>query len=272
MKWENLTAQEFKDAKEVTKGVALIPYGCLEKHGYHLPLGTDIFIGRDIAEKAAEREPALVVPTAPYGIISEARHCEGTLSISSKLQYEILEEVCDELARNGYNKIILLDAHGGGKNFLRYFCQSRLEKRHPYAVFVYECHYRTQQLDDDFEKLHGKMRGGGHADAKESSEIAYLYPELTHLDRIDPSDEQTQEQGRLNDTLINGLFTAIGWYADHPYHIAGDPTGANAEKGKMLNEYYVARLAEVIKAVKEDTKTLELLNEFYTKAEGNMID
>ena len=75
-----------------------------------MPLGTDMFIAKTIAEKAAEKEPALVVPIAPYGIISEAQHRYGCLSLSSKLQYEILEEVCDQLARNGYKKIIILNA------------------------------------------------------------------------------------------------------------------------------------------------------------------
>ena len=52
MLWENLTSEEFIDALKVTKGVAIIPIGCLEKHGYHMPLGTDMFIAKELAEKA----------------------------------------------------------------------------------------------------------------------------------------------------------------------------------------------------------------------------
>ena len=74
MKWEYLSVSEFKESINKTKGVAIIPIGCLEKHGYHMPLGTDMFIAKTIAEKAAEKEEALVVPIAPYGIISEAQH------------------------------------------------------------------------------------------------------------------------------------------------------------------------------------------------------
>ena len=91
MLWENLTSEEFIDALKVTKGVAIIPIGCLEKHGYHMPLGTDMFIAKELAEKAAAIEPALVVPIHPYGIISEAQHRAGCLSISSQLQYQLLE-------------------------------------------------------------------------------------------------------------------------------------------------------------------------------------
>ena len=78
MKWEDLTVKGFKESLKVTKGVALIPIGCLEKHGYHIPLGTDMTIARVIAEQATKLEEALVVPIAPYGIISEAQHKLGT--------------------------------------------------------------------------------------------------------------------------------------------------------------------------------------------------
>ena len=49
---KHYTNTEFIDALKVTKGVAIIPIGCLEKHGYHMPLGTDMFIAKELAEKA----------------------------------------------------------------------------------------------------------------------------------------------------------------------------------------------------------------------------
>lgn len=265
MKWENLTASEFKDFIKESKGVAIIPYGCLEKHGYHLPLGTDMFIAQDMANKAADVEPALVVPMAPYGIISEARHTYGCLSLTSKLQYEILEELCDELARNGYHKIIIINGHGGARNFLNYFAQSRLEKKHDYIVFIYQAHMRSDEQDQKFLDLNGPVDGCGHADVRESSEICYLHPELAHMDRVDQSKEQVYELGRLNHLAEVGLYSAIGWYADHPYHIAGNPIKANAQKGKVLNDIYVSNLVRAIKALKEDEVSLKLQEEFYSK-------
>ena len=265
MNWENLTAEDFREFIKVSKGVAIIPYGCLEKHGYHLPLGTDMFIAKNLAEQACKIEEALVVPIAPYGIISEATHTYGCLSISSHLQYEILEELCDELARNGYHKIIIINGHGGGTNFLKYFAQSRLEKPHDYVVCIYNAHNRSEEQDQKFLAVNGPMDGSGHADVKESSEICYLHPELVHLDRIDQSPEQVYELGRLNNFANVGLYSAIGWYADHPHHIAGNPIKATAEKGKILTDIYVENLAKAIKAFKEDDTAIKLTKEFYSK-------
>ena len=263
MKWEDLTVEEFKESLKVTKGVAIIPIGCLEKHGYHMPLGTDMFIARDIATKAAIKEPALVVPTAPYGIISEAQHRYGCLSITSKLQYELLEELCDELARNNYNKIIILNGHGGAINFLNYFAQSRLEKYHPYIVYIYRAHTRTPQQHQQFLDMNGPLNGSGHADIMETSEIMYTNPDTIHLEKI--KSEETKPLLRNEFLAENRIFTAIGWYGNYPYHIAGDPTGATAEKGKFLNDMYVDNLAKAIKIIKDDDVSLKLQEEFYKK-------
>src|SRR6267378_7705509 len=41
-KWEELTAADFRQAILQSKGACLLPCGILEKHGPHLPLGTDL--------------------------------------------------------------------------------------------------------------------------------------------------------------------------------------------------------------------------------------
>jgi len=51
MQWENLTAPDFAAAVKETQGVCLLPLPCIEKHGGHLPLGTDMFIGMEIARR-----------------------------------------------------------------------------------------------------------------------------------------------------------------------------------------------------------------------------
>lgn len=263
MKWEDLTVEEFKESIKETKGVAIIPIGCLEKHGYHMPLGTDMFIANTIATKAAEIEKALVVPTAPYGIISEAQHRFGCLSLTSKLQYEILEELCDELARNGYHKIIILNGHGGAINFMNYFAQSRLEKYHPYIVYVFRAHTRNAKQHQEYVEKFGAPNGSGHADIMETSEIMYTNPKTIHLDRIIA--EETKPLLRNEFLAANGIFTAIGWYGNYPYHIAGDPTGADAIKGEYLIDLYVKNLVNAIKVIKEDNISLKLQEEFYAK-------
>ena len=57
-KWEELTASDFRDAIQQSKGTCLLPFGILEKHGPHLPLGTDLLNVRHASLQAAQQEYA----------------------------------------------------------------------------------------------------------------------------------------------------------------------------------------------------------------------
>src|SRR5690554_6509583 len=126
MKWEELTAFEFgKVAREV--GVCIIAFGVLERHGNHLPLGTDYLNGHKLCAAAAEKEVAIVFPPFYFGQIFEAKSFPGTLAISSELLIPLIQNVFSEISRNGINKIILYNAHGGNSAMLKYICQIELE-------------------------------------------------------------------------------------------------------------------------------------------------
>ncbi len=61
-KWEELTASDFRDAIALSKGVCILPFGILEKHGPHLPLGTDLLNVRYASLHAVDKEYAVVFP------------------------------------------------------------------------------------------------------------------------------------------------------------------------------------------------------------------
>jgi len=134
--WEELTADEFHSAIERSQSTCLLPFGILEKHGQHLPLGTDLLKVRYAALHAAEQEYAVVFPEYYFGQIFEARHEPGTIAYSTHLQLELLQETTDEMARNGCKKIIIVNGHGGNENLLPFFAQTQLEKPRDYVVYV----------------------------------------------------------------------------------------------------------------------------------------
>ena len=117
MLWEELTAPEFAAAVK-SAGACIVPLGVIEKHGDHLPLGTDLINVRALAIKAAAIEPAIVFPPYYFGQICEARHQPGTLAFHGGFLLEALRGICAEIARNGLRKIILLNGHGGNIHLL----------------------------------------------------------------------------------------------------------------------------------------------------------
>src|ERR1700731_1619677 len=134
--WEDLTADDFRSAIKQSQGTCLLPFGILEKHGPHLPLGTDLLNVRYAALHAAEQNYVVVFPEYYFGQIFEAKHEPGTLAYSADLQLKLLQETTDEMARNGCKKIIIVNGHGGNEYLLPYFAQTQLQKPHDYVVYV----------------------------------------------------------------------------------------------------------------------------------------
>src|SRR5260221_13553482 len=136
VKWEELTAAEFRDAIQISKGACLLPFGILEKHGPHLPLGTDLLNVRHASLQAAQQEYAVVFPQYYFGQIFEAKHEPGTVAYSMELQLRLLQETTDERARNGCKKIVIVNGHGGNDHLLPFFAQAQLDRPHDYVVYV----------------------------------------------------------------------------------------------------------------------------------------
>lgn len=137
VKWEELTAPDFVKAIERAQGTCVLPFGILEKHGPHLPLGNDLINARYLAVHAAEQEYAVVFPEYYFGQIFEAKQQPGTVAYSAQLQLQLLQETTDEMARNGCRKILILNGHGGNNHLLPFFAQSQLASPRNYVVYVF---------------------------------------------------------------------------------------------------------------------------------------
>src|SRR5215212_5049157 len=121
--WEELTAADFRDAITRAQGTCLLPFGIMEKHGPHLPLGNDLLNVRYASLNAAQQEYAIVFPEYYFGQIFEAKHQPGTIAYSTHLQLELLAETTAEMGRNGCKKVVLISGHGGNTNLIQYFVQ-----------------------------------------------------------------------------------------------------------------------------------------------------
>ena len=260
--YEELTAPEFVQAVAKSEGTCLIPLGILEKHGPHLPLGTDLIDCREVALRAAKKEYTIIYPPYYVGQIFEAKHQPGTVAYSAWLMFEFLQETCDELGRNGIKKIILLNGHGGNTHFLRFFCQSQLVSKKDYAVYLFD-----PAEDSTRETAINKLRKttlDGHAGEEETSAMLAHRPDLVHPDRANL--QSGEDQKRL--AKLKHAYTGIWWYASQPNHYRGYGSYGNKELGELVLNSEAELLAEMICSVKQDTATLELQNQFFKDSEA----
>jgi creatinine amidohydrolase len=254
--WEELTGADFIDAVKRSQGTCVLPFGILEKHGPHLPIGTDLLDVRYASLHAAERQFAVVFPEYYFGQIFEARQEPGTVAYSREMQLALLQETTDEMARNGCKKILIVNGHGGNTSLLPYFAQSQLAKQHDYVVYIFNT--RTPPSGGPAKKTTNDQ----HAGESETSKMMIARPDLVHQERA--ASESGADQHREN--LPDGVYTGIWWYARFPDHYSGDGSAATRELGEYQMNWWIDSIAQAITAIKADDVSLRLQNEFYEKA------
>jgi creatinine amidohydrolase len=254
--WEELTAADFREGIRRSQGTCLLPFGILEKHGPHLPLGTDLLDVRYVALHAAEQEYAIVLPEYYFGQIAEARHEPGTMAYSRGVQLALLQETTDEMARNGCKKVLIVNGHGGNNSLLPYFAQTQLDKPHDYVVYVFG-EYSPEKGGPP-----RKTTIDMHAGEGETSDMLVTHPDLVHLDRA--TSESGADQARQK--LPESIYTGIWWYTRFPFHYSGDGSVATKELGEFEVKGSIDAVVKAIRTVKADDVSLKLQKEFYEKS------
>ena len=206
-KWEELTAPDFVQAIHQSQGVCVLPFGILEKHGPHLPIGTDLLDVRFAVTNAVKQEYALVFPEYYFGQIFEARHQPGTIAYSLSTQLTLLQETVSEMVRNGCKKIVIVNGHGGNNHLLPLFAQAQLATPRDYVVYVFGLPDTNVPGRPAMKTPYDQHGGEG-----ETSDMLIARPDLVHQDRA------TRQSGLdLNRQKLPGsLYTGIWWYARFP--------------------------------------------------------
>ena len=263
-RWDQLTASAWPKAIEKSAETCILPIGILEKHGPHAPLGSDLVHVRELAARATKQEYAVIFPEYFYGQINEARHQPGAIALPARLVLDLLDATCDEIGRNGFKRIVIVNGHGGNPELIRYFIQTRLERRRSYVVYFFTPNRDAAVADKAAGLRRSDPAFDMHAGESETSTLLYTVPDLVRMDHA--RDESGADQKRLD--LPADLYTAIWWYARFPNHYAGEGDKATKELGQVFVDSQVERLVKSLRAVKADKRSLELQSEFFDRVDA----
>ena len=97
------------EQRSMARPVAIVPWGALEWHSVHLPVGLDGLVAESIAGRLGERLGAMVLPPF-YLPITPLPH-RFSIGFSSDLVKRVVEELLAELARIDYRVVVLLSGH-----------------------------------------------------------------------------------------------------------------------------------------------------------------
>lgn len=245
--WIENTETTLAELREASAGVALLPLASIESHGPHLPLGSDPLCIRHVLKDAIRREPVAVLPVLEYSYVAEARQYPGAIHIRSRLLMDLVENICDEVYRNGFTKIVLLQGHGGNVLCDTGFLKRLLELEKPYIV--YSVPIFAGNGDPIMAMV--KSKEWGHACEFETSLNLAACPELVRLDLLGrktfPSDERA--------TRLGCVRTPFDWNGHHPEMAVGKPQLATVKQGRAAARYWAEGIAACVRKIKADTFT-----------------
>jgi len=215
------------------KKIAVIAVGSIERHGNHLPLGTDTIAASYIAEKAAEALGAHLFPPIWYGSCRSLRDFPGTIDVSSEILYLYLKEVLKGIAKNGYKVILVVNGHGGNSRAVTEAARAVTDE---YDVAVIVTNWWVDLARDKLKEL---FTHPGHAGEDETSVMLAIAPETVDMGH---AVDHIAEIPRLR---VYSKKVEKALYANA---VLGAATKASKEKGEELLK---AAIDELVKLVKE---------------------
>ncbi len=247
---ENSADVNVNYAKEVCD-IAILPLGAIEQHGPHCSCGMDYFNAIYIAEAVAKKTDAMLLSCPVYG--AHPNHhwgMPGTIPLSFETHIALVVDIIRGAAHAGYNKFIILSAHGQTMTVPAAVHKLGIEGFFVLHSTWYDFLRDNKTILEDFM---------WHADEAETSVGLSQYPQWINMDLV--------EDGFATPTISSRWKMAPGQAASPGqfYHfegtfglpeaddlangVIGNPTKATKEKGDKLvdaaSDLYAELIAEI---------------------------
>jgi creatinine amidohydrolase len=223
---------EFLRPKEIEQAQAACPtifqpLGTVEWHGVHNVVGVDAIKAHALCMRAAQRAGGVVSPTLYGGVggVSQPHTfvMDPEANIFSRLLRPWLEQLCREMARDGFRAIIILTGHYGAAQQI-VVRETAVRMSRVMGIPVLGTPEYLLAIDANYTGDHGAWG--------ETSLMMHLYPDTVDLSRL----------------------------GEPPHKGVGgrDPKEASAGDGRLLTETIVSRLATLARKMPTwDDKKLE---------------
>ena len=250
MRYGDLTYEELRE-KADQGWLAVLPTGCTEQQGPHLPVDFDTWFAERVTLAASEKAArdvdvrSVVLPAMPFGPTGEHRgYGSGYIDIPRDLHESLVHACLESLAEQGFRRIVVWRGCGG--HDLRATVGRFNEEQGGGAVAFLPAHpYR-----DIWCRIADPSVPGGHADSFTTSITLHLRPEAVRRDRI--TNPRHGEVDWDDPEIDFTRYSATG--------VIGDPTQASAELGARLWAAVVDEVARILKAIAEGEESERLVS------------
>lgn len=224
MKLEEMKPQEIEEMLKKAP-VVYIPWGSLEWHGVHNPIGLDTLKVYHLCLKSAERTGGVVFPPiyCGYETMKPYLGFKKTLEISRETVQRLAREYLEQLYDEGFRIFVILMGHYGAKHVqaLREVAEEFLTN-HPDVRGIFA-------PDPTF--VADKGIRGGHADLYETSLMMFFRPDLVDLSLLPKDRAITIEEDGIG---------------------GDDPRNATADEGERIANLIVEELTRQVEQLKKE--------------------
>jgi creatinine amidohydrolase len=246
--WAEMTTPELRAAQE-GRAVVLLPVGAVEQHGPHLPVDTDISGAYETAKEVSRRrEHVVVAPPVWWGLSGAHRGFHGFLTLRPQTFYQLLEDLCESIVDQGFDKVVLVVGHASNKPVVSLLVTQFMERR---GISIAQINYLELSRAVFQEIRKSAVGGDAHAGELETSVQMHLRPGRVDLDGVpvryvEPS-VHFGHSAALSDIFGPGQVT-IGYdlARSFPEGVMGDPSVASEETGRLVWEAIVERACELV--------------------------
>ena len=228
----HLAESTWTDAAAVETSLALVPVGSTEQHGPHAPLGTDALAAETVAAAGADAYDGdvVVAPPIPVGVAEEHRHFAGTLWVSEDTFRDYVRETVVSLASHGWDRVVVVNGHGGNVDPLREVC-ARITRHDDADAWAFTW-FDAVDADDM-----------GHGGPVETSLLQHTHPGLVREDRLEEAaaegaDGWGEWKSGVNLAYDTGEFSENG--------CVGDPGEGSDDRGVALLDEATAALVALL--------------------------
>jgi creatinine amidohydrolase len=233
----HLNKDEFAGAVAEGRWVFL-PFGAVEAHGPHLPLGTDLLEAEHVCAAAAWQVGGLVAPGLPYGVCRTMRNFPGTVSLGATTFQAVVREVAAEYVRHGAKKLVLYSGHAEPAHLeaLREAVLPLVDADPSLVVLVIGPYAFLEPI----RREAGLLGRDGHAASLETSTMLAVAESSVRTDRI----PAVGDRPRLSEFRVLARPEA-----EFPTGVRGDTSKVSRELGERTVRHVVGELVALLERV-----------------------
>ncbi len=232
---KDMTLGEFQKSKTRYE-TAVLPFGSVEPHNYHLPYGTDTYVAEIFAERCCEKAWAagarpLMLPSMPYGTLPNMMAFPLTVNVRPSTHIAFLRDILHSLDHQGIRKLVVFNSHGSNdiKSMMRelYF-ETKVK------MFTLNC---WNVLPDLAYEMFAEP--GNHAARNETSLCLAMIPDLVKMEFASDGATKKSRFDALDKKYVTSLFPRT-LFSESSGN--GEPRDASGE----LGEIYIDKSSDVI--------------------------